>query len=105
MTNELELILLKEIEELKQEIRNIKGETQALKPVYQCSKIRDSDLESLVDIEKNLDKSIFKSWFESSITIDDSVEALFIELIKDNELLMDSYSEEDLKVNFLNKVH
>jgi len=109
MTNELELILLKEIEELKQEIRNIKGETQALKPVYQYSKIRDSDLESLVDIEKNLDKSVFQSWFESSITIDDSVEALFVELIKDNELLMDSYSEEDLKVNFLvpvlNKVH
>lgn len=109
MTNELELMLLKEIEELKQEIRSIKGETQELKPVYQYSKIRDSDLESLVDIEKNLDKSVFKAWFESSITIDDSVEALFIELIKDNELLMDSYSEEDLKVNFLvpvlNKVH
>lgn len=34
---------------------------------------------------------------------------MFIDLIQDNELLIDSYSEEDLKVNFLvpilNKVH
>ncbi len=109
MTKEIELRLLKEIEALKQEIRLIKGESPEQKPTYQYSKIRDSDLENLVDIEKNLDKSIFKQWFEQPITVDNSVEAMFIDLIQDNELLIDSYSEEDLKVNFLvpvlNKVH
>ena len=109
MTEEIELRLLKEIEELKQEIRTIKGENQETKPTYQYSKIRDSDLESLVSIEKLLDKSIFKHWFENNITIDNNTESLFIELIAENELLIDSYSEEDLKVNFLvpilNKVH
>jgi hypothetical protein len=109
MTEEIELRLLKEIEELKQEIRTIKGENQETKPTYQYSKIRDSDLESLVSIEKLLDKSVFKHWFENNITIDNNTESLFIELIAENELLIDSYSEEDLKVNFLvpvlNKVH
>ena len=109
MTEEMELRLLREISELKQEIRTIKGENQQIKPTYQYSKIRDSDLEGLVDIEKNLDKSIFKQWFEHNISIDSSTEALFITLIQENELLIDSYSEEDLKVNFLvpvlNKVH
>jgi hypothetical protein len=109
MTAEIELRLLKEIEALKQEIRTIKGENKQTKPTYQYSKIRDSDLESLVDIEKNLDKSIFKHWFEHNITVDSNTESLFIDLIQENELLIDSYSEEDLKVNFLvpilNKVH
>ncbi|MCX7066265.1 MAG: hypothetical protein NTW85_00975 [Methylococcales bacterium] len=70
MTKELELRLLKEIEALKQEIRLIKGESPEQKPTYQYSKIRDSDLENLVDIEKNLDK-IFKHWFEQPITVDE----------------------------------
>jgi hypothetical protein len=87
MTKEIELRLLKEIEALKQEIRLIKGETQEQKPTYQYSKIRDSDLESLVDIEKNLDKSIFKQWFEQPITVDNSVEAMFVDLIQDNRVV------------------
>lgn len=109
MTEEIELRLLKEIEELKQEIRTIKGEKQETKPTYQYSKIRDSDLENLFFIEKLLDKSVFKQWFEYDIAIDSSTESMFIELIEENELLIESYSEEDLKVNFLvpilNKVH
>lgn len=109
MTEEIELRLLKEIEELKQEIRAIKGENQETKPTYQYSKIRDSDLENLVSIEKLLDKSIFKQWFEYDIAVDSNTESMFMELIAENELLIDSYSEEDLKVNFLvpilNKVH
>ena len=108
MTNEIELKLLNEIEALKQEIKTIKGETEDQKPTYQYSKIRDSDLENLLDIERNLDKSIFKHWFAYSVSLDD-VEPLFINLIQENESLIDSYSEEDLKVNFLvpilNKVH
>ena len=78
-------------------------------PTYQYSKIRDIDLENIVDIEKNLDNSIFDNWFNNNITINSDTEKIFIKLIKDNELLIDSYSEEDLKINFivpiLNKVH
>jgi len=109
MTKAIELTLLKEIEALKQEIKIIKGESQAIKPSYQFSKIRDSDLNSLVNIEKNLDRTIFKAWFENVIQLEDDVEPMFTTLIEENEVLVESYSEEDLKINFLapllNKVH
>jgi hypothetical protein len=109
MTEEIELKLLNEIEALKQEIRLIKGESQDKKPVYQYSKIRDNDLDNLLDIERSLDKSVFKPWFEYAPTIDETTKSLFVNLIEENEPLIDSYSEEDLKVNFLvpvlNKVH
>jgi hypothetical protein len=109
MTKELELRLLAEIETLKQEIKVLKGNNLEQKPTYQYSKIREFDLDSLVNIERSLNHEVFKKWFEFSTSIDDATDALFVELIKENELLMDSYSEEDLKVNFivplLNKVH
>ncbi len=109
MTKATELTLLKEIKALKQEIKIIKGESQAIKPSYQFSKIRDSDLNSLVNIEKNLDRTIFKTWFENVIQLEDDVEPMFTTLIEENEVLVESYSEEDLKINFLapllNKVH
>jgi hypothetical protein len=109
MTEELELKLLSEIEALKQEIKTLKGEAGEQKPSYQYSKIRETDLESLVDIDRSLDNSVFKTWFDYELPIDNVTESLFINLIAENEALMDSYSEEDLKVNFLvpvlNKVH
>lgn len=109
MTAERELKLLREIEALKQEIKIIKGENQETKPTYQFSKIRDSDLNSLVEIEKNLDKTLFKTWFENAIELENDIEPLFKILIEENETLIDSYSEEDLKINLLapllNKVH
>ena len=109
MTAERELKLLKEIEALKQAIKENKGEIQAIKPLYQFSKIKDSDLQAVVRIEKNLDRTVFKSWFEKTISLKDDIEPLFKTLIEENETLIDSYSEEDLKINFLapllNKVH
>ncbi len=109
MSKEIELKLLKEIEALRAEIRAVKSEKGEKKPTYQYSKIRDTELENLVEIEKNLDKTIFTAWFENDIILDNELETFFIDLIADNEPLIDSYSEEDLKVNFLvpllNKVH
>jgi len=110
MDNGLELKLLKEIAALKQEINAIKGETkQPAKPNYQYSKIRESDLEQLFEIERQLDKSIFDVWFQQTFDIDAEIELLLLELIAENKDLIDSYSEEDLKVNFiipiLNKIH
>ena len=109
MNENIELKLLKEIEALRHEIKAIKGEIHPPKKTYYFSKIRDIDLESLVDIEKNLDKNIFKPWFDYNLAIDAITKTLFFNLIQDNEPLIESYSEEDLKVNFLipilNKVH
>jgi len=54
MSEELKLKLLKQIEELQKEIDSIKSKNlnKSKKPVYKYSKIRDIDLEKLVDIEK-----------------------------------------------------
>lgn len=109
MTEELGLKLIQEIENLKKEIINLKGEGRERKPNFQYSKIRDSDLEKFLDIERMLDRSIFKEWFAQTIPLDDGIEKILIGLIEENEALIDSYSEEDLKINFivpiLNKVH
>ncbi len=108
MNTKIELKLLKEIEELKRKFSILEGKDTNQIPTYQYSKIRDVELKKLFDIEKNLDDSIFDKWLNNQIEIDNSIEIFFNELIEDNKSLIESYSEEDLKINFiapiLNKV-
>jgi hypothetical protein len=105
MNSEIELKLLKEIEELKKQVAILTGKKI---PTYQYSKIRNTELKKLFEIEKNLDQSIFDEWFLNQIEIDHSIEMFLTDLIEDNKSLIETYSEEDLKVNFivpiLNKV-
>jgi len=112
MNQSLELELLAEIKDLKQEIKIIKGEEHfkvSPKPSYQYSKIKESDLEQLFEIERHIDKTIFEQWFNQIIDFDDDVESMLIDLITENQDLIECYSEEDLKVNFiiplLNEIH
>ncbi len=109
MTEANELKLLQEIEALKLEIKVIKGEAVSTKPSYPFAKIKDSDLAQWLDIERNLDKTIFQDWFNHRVNFTEEIETLFETLITENEALIDGYSEEDLKINFLapllNKVH
>ncbi|MDM8558279.1 hypothetical protein [Candidatus Parabeggiatoa sp. HSG14] len=106
MNSEIELKLLKEIEELKKQVAILTGKDKI--PIYQYSKIRDTELKKLFEIEPNLDKQIFFKWFNNRIEIDKSVEVFLNDLIAENESLIERYSEEDLKINFiapiLNKV-
>jgi len=78
-------------------------------PTYRYSKITDKILKKLVDIEKKIDKEIFNDWFNTDYIINASILSLFKRLIDDNKPLIDSYSEEDLKINFivpiLNSIH
>jgi hypothetical protein len=113
MNTEIELKLLREIEELKKKVNILEGKDENQIPTYQYSKIREIDLKKLFEIEQNLDNSIFDEWFRGNIEnnqieIDDSIEVFFKDLIEDNKSLIERYSEEDLKINFiapiLNKV-
>jgi hypothetical protein len=74
MNSKIELVLLQEIEELKRKINILEGSAEQKIPVYQYSKIRDVDLKTLFDIEKNLDDSVFDNWFNNTIEIDHSTE-------------------------------
>ncbi len=101
MNSEIELKLLKEIDELKRKVRLLEGKDENQIPTYQYSKIRDTELKKLFEIEKNLDDGIFDEWFLNPIVIDNSIERFLKELIEDNKSLVETYGEEDLKVNFI----
>lgn len=108
MNSELELHLWREIEALKQKVKFLESKDTTTLPTYQYSKIRDTDLKALFTIEQNLNVQKFNEWFNTSIDITKSIIDFLNELLEDNKLLIERYSEEDLKVNFivplLNKV-
>jgi hypothetical protein len=108
MNTEIELKLLREIEELKKKVNILEGKDENQIPTYQYSKMRDIDLKTLFEIEQNLDNSIFDAWLNNQIEIDDSIEVFLKNLIEENKSLIERYGEEDLKIHFiaplLNKV-
>ncbi len=108
MKSDVELQLLHEIEELKRKVQILEGKAEYQIPTYQYSKIRERDLKTLFDIEKKLDERMFDAWFNNTIEIDHAIDVFLSELLDNNKLLIESYSEEDLKVHvivpILNKV-
>jgi hypothetical protein len=101
MNTEIELKLLKEIEELKKKVNLLEGKDENQIPTYQYSKIRDIELKKLFDIERNLDNGIFNEWLNNQIEIDNATERFLKDLLEENKSLVEVYSEEDLKLNFI----
>jgi hypothetical protein len=101
MNTEFELKLLKEIDELKRKVNTLEGKDENQIPTYQYSKIRETDLKRLFDIERNLNNGIFDKWLNNQIEIDNSAEVFLKDLREDNNSLIEIYSEEDLKINFI----
>jgi hypothetical protein len=93
----LESLTLEEIEKLRDlKLRKSK--------VYNFSKIRDSDLRELFEINQEFEDTIFQTWFNGSICLD-SETVLFLEkLIERDRLKLKYFSEEDLKVKFLSQI-
>ncbi len=108
MASDFELQLLQELDELKTKVLFLEGKTAYQVPTYQYSKIRERELKALFEIEKQLDEQKFAAWFTTPVDIGDDVRAFLAELLEQNKLLIESYSEEDLKVHMivpiLNKV-
>ena len=98
MNTEIELKLLKEIEELKRKVRLLEGKDENQIPTYRYSQIRDTELKKLFEIKQNLDKSIFEQWFNNQQKINKEVEGFLNDLIAENESLVERYYEEDLKI-------
>ena len=101
MNTEIELKLLKEIEELRKEVNLLKGKDENKIPTYQYSKIRDIELKKLFEIKPNLDDHVFDKWFNYPIEIHDSVEMFLTNLIAKHKSLVERYHEEDLKVYYI----
>jgi hypothetical protein len=99
MNSEIELKLLKEIDELKKQVAILTGKDKI--PTYQYSKIRDTDLKKLFEIEKKLNPLIFNSWFDNDICLTKDIVSYLLELIEHNSGLVEDYNEEDLKVYYI----
>ena len=101
---ETELTLLKKIESLEEEIKQIKGiksENETQIPIYQYSKIRDIDLDKIVNISQEINHAKFNNWFINDIKIDNKDKLFLLELLKQEEDYISLYSEETLKMRFL----
>jgi len=101
MSEEIELQLLQENAELKERVDRLEGKNSDEIPIYNFSKTRDKDLKEIVSIQKTLSYDIFDSWFQNDIDIDISLNSFLLELIEENQMLIDSYNEEDLKIHFI----
>ncbi len=80
-----------------------------MKKQLSFSSIKLKDLRSIVPIQPLVDDKVFKKWFDYDYTFAEE-EVIFLEnLISNNELRLNYYSEEDLKAKFiiplLNKVN
>ncbi|KOR28556.1 hypothetical protein TI05_16710 [Achromatium sp. WMS3] len=78
-------------------------------PTYFYSKITFRDLKQLFDIQTKIQIDKFDQWFNNNIELKTDDIQFLIDLIKNHEILIDSYKEEDLKVKFitpiLNRIH
>jgi hypothetical protein len=96
-----ELKLLRKIEALEKEIKEIKGENKEPIPTYQYSKIRDIDLDEIVNISQKINRAKFNNWFINDINISNKDESFLFELLKKEENYVSLYNEETLKMRFL----
>jgi len=88
--------------ELQERVNRLEGKNEEGIPSYSFSKIKYEELESVVDINENIDKeNIFKRWFVNEVTISVDNTHFLEKLIDRNINLIKFYHEEDLKVNFI----
>ena len=105
MTEEVKQ-LLKENEELKNRILALEGikEKNGEKKSYPFSEMQLKKLKKLVDIELNYDNSIFDSWLNNNIKLNNEVEIFLEKLLKEEGRFIKSYNEEDLKMYFISQI-
>ncbi|MCP4398868.1 MAG: hypothetical protein GY801_16410 [bacterium] len=101
MDHDVEIQLLQEIDALKRKVQLLEGHEKPPLPTYQYSKIRDRDLKQLFQIDQVLAGQRFDAWFQHPFQVDDATIAFLSELLEDNTALIERYSEEDLKINFI----
>ncbi|RKZ85140.1 MAG: hypothetical protein DRR19_16795 [Candidatus Parabeggiatoa sp. nov. 1] len=73
-------------------------------PTYYYSQITFKDLKKLFDIKNHTNFDIFDIWFNNNIELKSDDVQFLIDLIRNHEILIDSYKEEDLKVKFITPI-
>jgi hypothetical protein len=70
-------------------------------PTYSFSLISFEVLNSLVTLKKGLTYDVFEPWFANNESLDTEIIDFLEELIHENQIFIKSYSEENLKTNFI----
>ena len=92
----------RELEKKILELQGIKTKTIPEIPIYSFSKITEDELKSVVNIKQNFkDENIFDEWFNNDFIIDKEIEDFLQELINQNQKLILSFNEDELKFYFL----
>jgi len=86
--------------QLEKELAELKNLDNKI-PSFSYSKITKEDLKKLFKLERNFDKSIFDSWFNSNLELSKDIDIFLKELLKKEIDFIQIYKEEDLKVKFL----
>jgi len=92
-----------QIAELKKKIEDLENKKNTI-PSYQYSKIRDVELDKLVEIEENFNTEIFNKWLNHDINLSNEVINFLTVLIKRQAKYIKIYKEEDLKIKFLTPI-
>jgi hypothetical protein len=101
LSSEIEQELLKKIEILETQIKELKNSEIDESRIFSFSKIKESQLEKLFSIKQKIDRKRFGFWFENEIEISENDEKFLEDLIDENLDLINLYHEEDLKINFI----
>ncbi len=97
---------LKRIKELEEEIKLLNSGIEPKKEIvtYKYSRMQESVLRELVDIKRNMKKTIFDSWFNNDILIEKNVIKELEKLLEIEGDYIDFYKEADLKMRFLSPI-
>ena len=95
---------LERIKQLEKEIRKLKDLNNEGIPTYSFSTIKVEELESIVDIEQNFNKSIFTQWFDNQITLAQDIPLFLEQLLEKESDYLEYYHEEDLKIKFITPI-
>lgn len=84
-----------------EKIRELKLKESGERPIYSFSKIDFKKLKSLFQIKRDFNNKVFEEWFSFNYELLDPEKEFLKNLIERNIYLVDSYKEEDLKINFI----
>ena len=101
MSEEIELRLLRENEELKKRLNKLEGKNSDGIPTFYFSQITDIKLKQCVEIEREFDtNTMFNEWFNYDIDISNDDNFLKM-LINKYAVYLNGYKEETLKAHFV----
>jgi hypothetical protein len=68
---------------------------------FSLSRLEFKDLRKIVDITERIDDTVFDTWFNYAYKISQTEEQFLTHLLDTNRRFLDSYSEEELKAQFI----